>query len=351
MRIYFCDGCNESIPLADIQAGQVTTIKGKLFCRGCIPPGAGGASQHAEPAARRGTHPLIVLLLVGLLAWTVWHDVPWFGGPAVTEGSEPGVRAASGERQRLDILEQSLDRMAGERDQLERRLTFQRGDIDTVRNMAADISRTLDQMGDSIDGLVRGQAETGQFIEKLNFQENRTQALAARIDTLADMLAAQEQKLAMGLAAVVPGTTANVTGVAGGGGAPAPDPKLLAELDEIRRALLDADASIRFDAVDRIGKGRYKQLAPELLPVVHDEDTFVRMLAMQVLGDFGHVEAVQPLFDVIEDPASTIRKVAAETLVRLTGYDPGYDPRGSKAERDKAVKRWKEWVGSRVIKN
>ena len=37
MKIYFCDGCNESIPLADIQAGQVTTIKGKLFCGNCNP--------------------------------------------------------------------------------------------------------------------------------------------------------------------------------------------------------------------------------------------------------------------------------------------------------------------------
>jgi uncharacterized coiled-coil protein SlyX len=343
MRIYFCDGCNESIPLTDIQAGQVTTIKGKLFCRNCIPPGGGGGASQPAPAARRGTHPMIVLLLVALVAWTVWRDLPWFGGEITTEDSQPSDLAESGERYRLDVIEDALERLGGEGDELERRLTFQRGDIDTVRQSAADISRALDHLREEVDGLARGQAETGTLIEKLNFQENRTQALAARIDTLADMLAAQEQALSMGLAQVATQPSGAETSMGGGG----MDPTLDAELAEIRRQLLDADASQRFDAVDRVGKGRYKQLAADLLPVLNDEDTFVRMLAMQVLGDFGYVEAVPALFLVIEDPAGAIRKVAAETLVRLTGYDPGYDPRGTKAERDKAVKRWQEWVGNR----
>jgi hypothetical protein len=343
MRIYFCDGCNESIPLADIQAGQVTTIKGKLFCRQCIPPGASGGTSQPAPAARRGTHPMIVLLLVALVAWTVWRDLPWFGGGEVTtEDSQPSDLAESGERYRLDVIGDALERIDGEGDELERRLTFQRGDIDTVRASAADISRTLDHLREEVDGLARGQAETGQLIEKLNFQENRTQALAARIDTLADMLAAQEQKLAMGLAQAAPTSVAQ--GATGGAGV---DPTLEAELDEIRRQLLHADASQRFDAVDRVAKGRYKQLAAELLPALNDDDSFVRMLAMGVLGDFGYVEAVPALFEVIVDPAPVIRKVAAETLVRLTGYDPGYDANGTKAERDKAVKRWQEWVGNR----
>ena len=59
MKIYFCDGCNESIPLSDIQAGQATTIKGKLFCKNCIPPGAGGPSQ-AAPAASKPRERVIL---------------------------------------------------------------------------------------------------------------------------------------------------------------------------------------------------------------------------------------------------------------------------------------------------
>jgi len=210
-----------------------------------------------------------------------------------------------------------------------------------VRASAADTSRSLDHLSEEVDGLARGQAETGQLIEKLNLQENRTQALAARIDTLADMLAAQEQKLDMGIALAVADVAESTAAV------PAQDPTLAAELADIRRQLLDADASQRFDAVDRVGRGRHRQLASELIPMLNDDDNFVRMLAMHILGDFGYIEAVPALFGVIEDPKKTIRKVAAETLVRLTGYDPGYDAHGSKSERDKAIKRWKTWVGDR----
>ena len=37
MKIYFCDLCNESIPLEDLKDGKASTIKGKIFCRGCNP--------------------------------------------------------------------------------------------------------------------------------------------------------------------------------------------------------------------------------------------------------------------------------------------------------------------------
>ena len=56
MKIYFCDGCNESIPLTDIQAGQVTTVKGKLFCRNCIPPSPAAAAPPAPASPRVDRH-------------------------------------------------------------------------------------------------------------------------------------------------------------------------------------------------------------------------------------------------------------------------------------------------------
>ncbi|HEX5012331.1 MAG TPA: HEAT repeat domain-containing protein, partial [Planctomycetota bacterium] len=169
---------------------------------------------------------------------------------------------------------------------------------------------------------------------------NRMHALEARIDTLADMVASQQQMLALRASepqAAAPGAVAPTA-------AAAADPTQQAELDAIRRQLKDADAGHRFDAVDRVAKGRYKQLAPDLLAVLKDEDPFVRTRAMQVLGDFGTVEAVPMLMDVLDDPNPIIRKAAAEALVRLTGYDPGFDPRASEAERKKAIKKWRDWA-------
>jgi hypothetical protein len=338
MKIYFCDGCNESIPLTDIQAGQVTTVKGKLFCRNCIPPSPAAAAPPA-PASRRGAGPFTVGLLLLLVGYVAWRDLPArFGGAGDLEVRDELDRGS--DRRSSDILAADLAKLRESADELDRKLTFQRGDVDSLRALAADEQRGLDQLREVIDGLQRGQAETGQLIEKLNLQDNRLHALEARIDTLADMVASQQKVIQL---RPEPGVAApEATGAA----KPAVDPTLQAELDALRRQLLDPDAGQRFAAVDRIAKSRYKQLAPELLPVLGDEDPFVRTLAMQALGDFGSTEAIPKLLDVLEDPSAIIRKTAAETLVRLTGYDPGFDPRGSDAERKKAVKKWREKMGT-----
>ncbi len=336
MKIYFCDGCNESIPLTDIQAGQVTTVKGKLFCRNCIPPGGAASATPAPAAVRRGAGPLTVTVLVLLVAYLAWRDLPAQLGAPGDEEARAELDAGA-ERRMADLLAADLAQLRLALDELDRKATFQRGDVDGLRATAADLQRGLESLRESIDGLQRGQAETGQLIEQLNLQDNRMRTLESRIDTLADMLAGHERQLALRGAEAAPAAVQ--------ASAPAVDTTLQAELDSIRRQLLDADAGQRFAAVDRIAKGRHKQLAADLVPVLQDEDPFVRQLAMQVLGDFGAVEAVPALLDVLEDPNPIIRKSAAETLVRLTGYDPGYDPRGSEAERKKAVKKWRDWVG------
>jgi hypothetical protein len=340
MKIYFCDGCNESIPLSDIQAGQATTIKGKLFCRTCIPPGAGSGPSPAAPAARRGTHPLLVVLLLGLIGYTIWRDLP--GLRSVVSG-QPGVSgepARSAESPALQKLAAELSKLRSDLDEIDRRQTFQRSDVEALRATAADLGRGLDQLREASDGLQRSQAETGEFIQKLHIQESTTQSLQARIDTLADMVAATKNRVSAAEAAATAAAAEPV----------AADPAELtatAERDEIRRQLKDADAGQRFDAVDRIGKGRMKDLAPDLIPMLKDEDLFVRSLAMQVIGDFGEIDAVPALLEVLDDPSATIRKYAAEALVRLTGFDPQYDPTGTKGERDKAVRRWKDWIAGR----
>ncbi|HTE06671.1 MAG TPA: HEAT repeat domain-containing protein [Planctomycetota bacterium] len=339
MKIYFCDGCNESIPITDIQSGQVTTIKGKLFCRKCIPPGSGGS---AAPVAtgRTGTHPLVVVLLLVLIGYLAWRDLPRLASAVTGDGEAAAELAASDQRAGLSDLDGRLGALATRLDEVERQLLFQRGDVDTVRGSAADLSRSIDQAREELEGLRRGQAETGQLIEKLHFQENRTHDLEGRIDTHAEMLTQLEQRVATGLAERQAGVAQTAAA------APAADATQQAELDAIRRQLLDADAGMRFDAVEKISKGRHKSLATNLVPVLKDEDPFVRIRAMQVLGDFGEAGAVPALFDVLDDPSPPIRKTASETLKRLTGHDAGYDPLASKPERDKAVKKWRELVGT-----
>ncbi|HEX5009303.1 MAG TPA: hypothetical protein VFY71_02790, partial [Planctomycetota bacterium] len=145
MKIYFCDGCNESIPLTDIQAGQVTTVKGKLFCRNCIPPGGVPASGPPAQAVHRGAGPIVVTLLLGLLAYTAWRDLPpGLVGPG--DGAARDELAAGSENHALAVLQADLAALRTSSDELDRKLTFQRGDVDSLRASSADLQRGLDSL-------------------------------------------------------------------------------------------------------------------------------------------------------------------------------------------------------------
>ena len=339
MKIYFCDGCNESIPLADIQAGQVTTIKGKLFCRTCIPPG-GTAAGPTQTVVKTRTHPVLIMLLLLLVAWTAYRDLRPLAAGDFSYTESLGDLQQKDADARFGALEQDVTDLRRDGSELERRVDFYRGDLDQVRAAEADLSRSMDQLGSEIDRLLRGQAETGELIEKMNLVENRMDLVNGRADTLGDMVARLEQTIAMGL---VPASSAGGGEVAATHAEAGPT----SAQEALRRQLLDEDPGQRFDAVSQILEGRHKEFTADLLPMLQDEDPFVRILAMEVLGEFGAVEAVPALFDVLDSPSAQIRKTAAETLVRLTGYDPGYDPRGSQADRNKAVAAWRKWMDER----
>ena len=344
MKIYFCDGCNESIPLGDIQAGQVTAIKGKLFCRNCIPVG-GVAQPTAAPSRRAATSPVLGVLVVLVFAWAVWDITGAAGLHGTGDGADiHDVRGDAADR-RLDALAADIAMLQQRGDELARTVDFQRADMDALRQADAEARRAIDKVTMQADGLTRGQADMGSLIEKIHLSENRSEVLESRLNVLADKVYAQEKKLEVGLAAAA---ASQPLMPVESGSSPGVDPTLQAQLDAIRRQLLDPDPGQRFDGVHKVGTLRLKELAPDLVGMLRDEDPFVRERAMSVLGDFGHVDAVPALLDALEDPLPTIRRTAADTLVRLTGFDPGYDPRGTKGERDKAITRWRDWISSQA---
>ena len=360
MKIYFCDGCNESVPLADVQSGRITTIKGKLFCASCLPPGvvsAPTAAPEAGAGERRGSSPLLVVLVLLLLGWTAWRD-----GPALLEASqgEPEIEARdplADMALRLEGMDARLQQMDADARLSSRSLTSMRADLEAVRAADAEQARSTERLADEVDRLARTQADMSRVIEKVQLTESRTAALAGRVDALSESVAAHETALSMpglGAGAAAGGAAAGgMLGVGGGGGgddmmaAEPVDPARVALVEETKRLLLDPEPDLRFEGVDRVEEERLDELAPELVGLLSDEDMFVRLHAMNVLGDFDYEPAVPVLFDVLEDGNATVRKAASETLVRLTGYDPGFDHNGSSSERSKVVRSWREWYDAR----
>ncbi len=343
MKIYFCDGCNESIPVTAIQDGSVTTIKGKLFCGDCVPTGTAVTAAPASATVRGGSSPLLWVLVLLLIAWTAYREFGAPGAAATGFGETTQALESSDAEWRLSTVEKDVSTLRMTNEDVADQLDRQRSDVDQLRTTVTDLTRSADQLRDEVDGFARGQAEMGRGIERTTILENRADYLSERIDVLAGMINDMRGEVAR----VESLAEAGMIGVGASGGAmdtsPA-DATSDGEYAALRRRLLDPDASERFDAVSDIMDQRLKDLAPDLLEVLGDEDAFVKILAMEALGDFGYVEAVQPLFEVLDDPSPQIRKTAAETLIRLTGYDPGYDARGTQSERKKAVQAWSKWL-------
>lgn len=355
MKIYFCDGCNESVPLGDVQAGRVTTIKGKLFCGNCIPPGSLGApaAPVAEPARSSG-QPLIWMLVLALVVWTVWRDRELFSA-APDQQPEPGGVAVTPAASQGD-LDEALAGLAQLRADGMRRgkdLNSLRADVEALRAEGAELSLGMAEAKDTLERIGRSQAETGRLLEKVELAGSRFDAIESRLDALGDAVTAHQAAISAGLVAGAEprgGAMAGDAMLGMGNAQPVADPvdpAHQAVLDEVRRLLKSDQADLRFEGVDRVEESAYHELADELVALLQDEDMFVRMHAMKVLGDFGHEPAVPALFDVLEDDNAAIRKTAAENLVRLTGYDPGFDPKGTSAERARSTRKWREWFDNR----
>jgi HEAT repeat protein len=79
--------------------------------------------------------------------------------------------------------------------------------------------------------------------------------------------------------------------------------------------LASPNAGIRWQAVVGLGDTKDPAVVPNLLPMLADNDVFVRMACARVLGDLGQTTAVPALIDAL----------------------------GNEADRAKKVKAWREW--------
>ena len=369
MEIFFCDLCNESVPLSDLDQGLAFRRGERVVCatcdramsgeidvgaptpaRGDRGGGGGSSSQRQSPSAQAapsGGGSGTLLALVALLFAA--------GGFALLIDRIDRVRERS-ERTQLDLelasarLDNRYDKLSsGIAEQLlvtEERIHAKRdagrvaleGDLATVRGGVEQHASRFDELEADISGMrlagVKGEAER-----------------KARVDRLADQIILVEKDLRFyndrlielqeNMRGIMAGGPIPIAGARPGAtpGAQEGTPAWTGMLADLKHK----NSGIRLDTLYALAETRDPRVIPHIVPMLDDSDLFVRMGTARILQDLDAREAVQSLIAALEDPESAVRESAMVALRAITGRDFRFEPVASKAERTKRVKAWRNW--------
>ncbi len=355
MKLFFCDICNESIPLQDIKDNRATTIKGKIFCRACNPlnelaateaPAAVGASAGASSGG--ASTASLAMLYVGVVAalgasgYLLWEKAYRSAdtGQLAMKRVETVESNLGDTKQDIRLIKDSVAELAALRvipkglETLQEEQARIKGEIEKVNSSIAAAEKNLNTVGTLRESLDKVTLRQDEFAGKLGRLEGIVSQMQSQLKEVADrppvLVAPNEGKSEAG-------TPAN-----GGSGAEA-QPPLDAKLTALIEKLGSSDPMVRWEAVDQIRAAKEKALIPHVVKLLADRDTFVRAQAIYTLGELKATKAVPDLVKLLRDDEQMIREESLVALNEITNANIKFDM-GNKAEREKGVKKWEDWL-------
>ena len=381
MKIQFCDLCNESVPEGDFAKGKAVMRNGRVVCSTCdnvmspqkpllqsqsagvpdatrlsagVGPGPGSVpdsmpSWSAAPApapvhrrlrlgmSRAGGGGawvgVLALLTLGCSAWYFWQ--------VLTIQRLEGARANGELTSGMERLESNLDRFslsAQRREEdmearMQSRWNRQQEKVETlVTKYGQDLVAANERLTALDAGLIQLQlaqrtdgVELGRRMDDLLAQSMKSRleldVLAARVEDSRNALA---QSASTQRTLVVE------------------QPQAAAYAAEVADLASDV-AGTRWNAVSALGETGDPAVVPHLIPLLKDDDVFVRMAVARVFGDLGAPVAIEPLIAALADEEPIVREAAMAALHILTGRDFRFDPHAKSGERIKRVNAWKDW--------
>lgn len=245
-------------------------------------------------------------------------------------------------RKELGVLEQRLgERLTAERAELEARveeLEAALEGIETESIARGDRMRaTVDASSRAVDGLREGLARAKSQAAEL---ERLKQVLAYHGEVLVEL----EERLRSATVAVGADLPAGTRGnaamkpvVVGSNGGPT------AAWGRHLEDLGSPDPGLRLDAVFALGQSKDVAVVAHVIPMLSDEDVFVRMVSAQVLGGLRAKMATPALIEALDDDRSAVREAAVVALRSITGEKFDFDPVGKVQERARALDAWRSW--------
>ncbi|MEE8107447.1 MAG: HEAT repeat domain-containing protein, partial [Planctomycetota bacterium] len=230
---------------------------------------------------------------------------------------------------------EALGRIPGERS-LAVLLTVIKAERDVPVRLACVRALSRHPEDAAVDGLIRGLKDKRYMVRASSAQMLGRRGSAAARATRALLKSARDQDFGVREAAVV--ALARI-------GTPEALPGIVS-------ALKDRDAEVRIRAMRALGRYRRTELAKK------DKDAAVRVVKLYVSASkkrqreaaskcllaVRSPHAVPPLLAALQSRKYGDRNAALKILMKFNRGDRlGFNPKGSDIERNKGVKRWKEW--------
>lgn len=344
MRIYFCDKCNESIPLKDMQTSRVTIAENKIYCSKCAP-----RPSKFKSAFRTGYRVLLPALLcvgVGMVVFAMWGDRILSAEPKEDYGGKiDKLEQRLSERlkdldSRIALAESDLKETTPAGDELSKLSRIHRALNEQV-NAIKEQRHSLNTLKDEIQGrtdqqyalvdarlakLEEADAKASSSIDVVlnDIEKNRVelQNQKKRIEEVATTVAAVGARTAAPPPAAVPNPTADNPAAPAKPTDPAEKP--LSAVDERKlqdsvKKLGDKDESRRFAAVFEIFDIKGRRAEEALVKAMDDRIDYIQQSAIGCLADLGAQWTIPLIIPKLKSENTFIRDAAISALEKLTG--------------------------------
>jgi hypothetical protein len=349
LQVLFCDLCNTSVPLSDVQSGAAVQHAGKTIGSCCLPvlrgsaspaTAAGGEVAAASRSSSEGRVLSLGVVLLGAIAVAVLF-LDFRLGEAEERTAKELNRLQETLKAQADVVQDTsvkLDSFAS------------RSDLDRIEGALTAMQAMGEQDAARARELGTGLEAASASLRALQMAMQRMEAAKVDYGPALDDVRRQLQEMSAALSELAAKPRASVDpGSAVADPMPAPKaPEMdatnlpAAILHQVRR-LADMDEGTRFEAVDELVRSKDARVLPNLLPMAKDPDAFVRRLVVEGLKDFPSKETVDVLVVALADPEQIVRSSAWLSLKALTKQDLPFDAAASRDARQKAQAKWQEW--------
>lgn len=356
MKIYFCDICNESIPLKDINSNRITIEDGKIFCSQCAPKKA-QKGERVPPVLLAA----LLVLLVGLATLGVLGSTAKGRLEQAVGDTELRVQSLVGQQSdqaesleritgRLEEILRKVDDLSGVLARLEQRLDGRIGALEKTEarhfeelktDMDVKIRSGVGPLDVRLRDLERQATEVQQTLSAASLMQ---QQIEKRIDLLQDVVSsagpakptarAAPDEAAESDPAETPGEPSGVM-----------DDVQLQEIGTLVKRLELKDPGERFSALVALGgyRDRAAVVTPPVERMLKDPVDYVRKTAVRVLSQLASKSSIPNLIEALRDSDYFVRAAARDALRALAGTGFGFDPDGNPSDRERKIKDWEKW--------